>query len=175
MITRAQIYSQEAAGLLRLVTTYRTLLEGQLYRFYPNKEDTVKVLLTQLTKQGRIFYNEELRRYSANADCDEYADAGMVAAVWVLLDFLDRAEHHSASDFPIKLCFIANGDLYEIIHVPLEQEVLLNHAVAEMGKDDARRIILLDRPDQIGKLQIENTTGYCTVAPDDVVSYYKLG
>ena len=174
MITREQIYHQEAAGLLRLVTTYRTLREEQLYRFYPGKEDKVKVLLTQLTKQGRIFYNEELRRFSANADCDEHADAGMIAAVWVLLDFLDRAEYHSASDFPVKLCFIANGDLYEVIHVPLEQEALLNHAVAEMGKDDARRIVLVDRPDQIGKLQIENTTGFCTVAPDGAVSYYKL-
>ena len=174
MITREQIYSQEAAGLLRLVTTYRTLLEEQLYRFYPGKEDAVKVLLTQFTKQGRIFHNEEQRRFSANADCDEHMDGGMVAAVWVLLDFLDRAEYHTASDFPVKLCFIANGDLYEVIHVPLEQEVLLNHVVAEMGEDDARRIVLVDRPDQVGKLQIENTTGYCTVAPDGVVSYYKL-
>lgn len=174
MITREQIYHQEAAGLLRLVTTYRTLHEEQLYRFYPGKVDKVKVLLTQLTKQGRIFYNEVLRRFSANADCDEHADAGMIAAVWVLLDFLDRAEYHSASDFPVKLCFIANGDLYEVIHVPLEQEALLNHAVAEMGKDDARRIVLVDRPDQIGKLQIENTTGFCTVAPGGAVSYYKL-
>lgn len=43
-----------------------------------------------------------------------------------------------------------------------------------MGEDDARRIVLVDRPEQIGRLQIENATGYCTVAPDGAVSYYKL-
>lgn len=174
MITRDQIYNQEAAGLLRLVTTYRTLLEAQLYGFYPGKEDQVKVLLTRFVKQGRIFYNQAHQRYSINVYCDEHTDADMTAAIWVLLDFLDRIEYHTASDYPIKLCFIASGDLYEVIHVPFDQEVLLNHVVKQMGKDDARRIVMVDRPEQIGKIHIKNTTGYCTVAYDGTVSYFKI-
>ena len=173
MITREQIYHQEAAGLLGLITMYRTLLEVQLYRFFPGKEDTVKTLLTQFTKQGRIFHNSEQRRYSANAECDAHVDVGMVAAVWVLLDFLDRAEYHSSSDFPVKLCFFAGGELYEVIHVPLEQEVLMNHAMAEI-EDDARRIVLVDRPEQIDSIRIDSATGYCTVARNGTVTYFKL-
>jgi hypothetical protein len=37
----------------------------------------------------------------------------------------------------------------------------------------ARRIILVDRPEQIGAIGIPNTTGFCSVDPDGAVTYYK--
>ena len=33
---------------------YPGILERQLFRFHPGKEDHIKTLLTQLSKQGRI-------------------------------------------------------------------------------------------------------------------------
>ena len=51
-------------------------------------------------------------------------DAGMMAAVWVLIDFIEEVEFHSVSDYPAKLLFFAGGEVYEVIYVPLNQEAL---------------------------------------------------
>lgn len=177
MKTRDQIYGKEAADLLRAVTMYRSLLEDQIYRLCPGKEQVVKNLLIHLAKQGRIYHNPQGRRYSADQDCDSKIDGGMIAAVWVLLDFIDRVEYHSASDFPVKICFFAGGEMYEIIHVPYEQEILMSHALAEKmakNEDPARRIVLVDRPEQINNIKIPNVTGFCDVAADGSVRYFKL-
>ena len=55
MKTRAEIYGNEAADLLRIVTMYPGLCEHQLLCFHPGKEDTAKALLSHLERQGRIF------------------------------------------------------------------------------------------------------------------------
>lgn len=52
MKTRAQIYSQEAAGILRDISMYRILREGQLLRLYPGKEAAVRNLLAYPRYEG---------------------------------------------------------------------------------------------------------------------------
>ena len=53
MKTRADIYGQEAADLLREVSMYPGLSEGQLARFHPGREEKVRNLLAHLQRQGR--------------------------------------------------------------------------------------------------------------------------
>ena len=171
--TREQIYGNEASDLLRNITMYKTLTEEQIYRLYPGKEAVIKNLLAHLTRQGRVYRSPESGRVSASAECDAKADAGIIAAVWVLIDFIDKAEYHSAGDFPVKIGFFADGELYEIIHVPYEQEMLMTHALAGKNETAARRIVLVDRAEQIGSIDIPNTTGFCSVTPDGTVRYYK--
>jgi hypothetical protein len=120
-----------------------------------------------------MYRNPENRRVSANADCDSQVDSGMIAAVWVLIDFIDKTEYHSSGDFPVKINFFANDDLYEIIYVPYEQEALMNHALSENNELTAKRIVLVDVPDQIKQINIPNTTGFCSVSSDGTVQYYK--
>ena len=172
--TREQIYGEEAADLLRNITMYKTLTEDQVYRFYPGKEAVTKNLLTHLTRQGRIYRNSEDKRISASAECGARIDHGLLAAVWVLIDFIDRVEYHAAGDFPVKISFFADGEIYEIIHVPYEHEALMNHALAGDNETAARRLILVDRPEQIGAIDIPNTAGFCSVDTDGTVRYYKF-
>lgn len=174
MKTRAQIYSNEATDLLRNITMYKTLTEDQIHRLYPGKEAVIDNLLAHLIRQGRVYRNPENRRVSATADCDAKIDAGMIAAIWVLIDFIDKTEYHSAGDFPVKICFFANGELYEIIYVPYEQEMLMNHALSENHETMALRIVIVDLPEQIRNINIPNTTGFCSVSSEGTVQYYKL-
>lgn len=94
-------------------------------------------------------------------------------AAWVLLDFIDRAEYHSASDFPVKIIFFADGELYEIVHVPNGQEALIGHALSAKEDGAGRRIVLVESPEQIGRVNIPYTSGFCTVDPDGSIRYYK--
>nr|WP_298061431.1 DUF5697 family protein [uncultured Blautia sp.] len=52
MKTRSDLYSREAAEILRLITMYPGILEVQLIRFFPGKETKIKNLLSHLKKQG---------------------------------------------------------------------------------------------------------------------------
>ena len=67
MKTRAEIYGNEAADLLRTVTMYPGLSEQQLLCFHPGKEDTAKALLSHLERQGRIFQTESGGYFPANS------------------------------------------------------------------------------------------------------------
>ena len=93
MKTRAEIYGNEAADLLRTVTMYPGLSEQQLLCFHPGKEDTAKALLSHLERQGRIFQAESGGYFPAGQPAK--LDRALVRAVWVLLDFIQRAEYLS--------------------------------------------------------------------------------
>ena len=103
MKTRAQSYGQEAACLLRDITMYRVMTKEQVLRLYPGKREKVQNLLAYLVRQGRIWECEEY--FCAAPECAEDIDRGLLAAVWVLADFIDRVEYHSVGDFPAKIIF----------------------------------------------------------------------
>lgn len=131
MKTREQIYGQEAAGILRDVSMYRALTEMQLLKLYPHKESKIRNLLSYLQKQGRIVQCGEY--YRIPAEVEESIDHGLSKAVWVLTDFMEQVEYHSVSDYPAKIIFFADGEVYEIIY-------------AEPGKEQLRAAVSVRLP-----------------------------
>ena len=174
MKTRSEIYNKEAAEILRVVTTYKTLEEQQIFALFPNKQDAVKNLLTYFVKQGRLYFNSETKRYSIDEKCDENPDCTLIHAFWILLDFIDKVTYHTADDYPIKISFFTDGELYEIIHLSFEKEQLTLHILSETAKNGSRRIILMDSAELIKDFGIANTSCYCTVDTNGTVQYYKL-
>lgn len=173
MKTRAELYGQEAADLLRIVSMYPGLSELQLCRFYHGKEEVVQTLLSHLKKQGRIMQDPSGRYFPAGS-APSNPDNELCKAVWVLLDFIDRVEFHSVSDFPVKIIFFAAGELYEIISIPAEQEALVSHLLQKTKAEDCgRRILIVENPKQISMLNIPCVSAYCTVGPDGGINYYK--
>lgn len=63
MKTRAEIYSKEAADILRNITTYHYMRHDQLLRLYPGKEEKIDNLLSFFLRQGRIFRDEHSGLY----------------------------------------------------------------------------------------------------------------
>lgn len=172
MKTREEIYGNEAADLLRSISMYRIMTEQQLLRFFSGKEDKINNLLTHLLRQGRIFYNSANATYYAEQRMTP--DPGMTAALWVLLDFIDKVEYHSVSDFPAKLVFFASCEVYEVIHVPLGQEAMVCHLWSQQTEEDPpRRIVVVDSQEQIASIDIPSVSGFCTVDGDGQVSYFK--
>ena len=89
--------------------------------------------------------------YRIPADAEESIDHGLSKAVWVLTDFMEQVEYHSVSEYPAKIIFFADGEVYEIIY-------------AEPGKE----------PEQIAEIHTPNTSGYCTVSSGGEVQYYQI-
>ena len=172
MKTRADIYGQEAAELLREISMYPGLSGQQLIRFHPGKEDKVRNLLVHLQRQGRTALTET-GGYFPQGEHTRAADAGLIRSVWVLLDFIDRVEFHSPSDFPVKLLFFSAGSMYEVVYVVAGQEALIAQALRQYRQGESRRIVLVEDAGQIPLLDFPDISGFCTVEPDGKVSYYK--
>ena len=81
MKTRAQIYEREAAALLRDISMYQVMTEGQLLRLHPGKKDKTRNLLAYLVRQNRVWQVDDF--YCAAQDSLENMDRGLLAAVWV--------------------------------------------------------------------------------------------
>ena len=171
MKTRAQIYEREAAALLRDISMYHVMMEEQLLRLHPGKEDKIRNLLAYLVSQNRVWKVNNF--YCYTPDCVKDMDRGLLAAVWVLADFIDQVEYHSVGDYPAKIIFFADGEVYEIIHAAQGKEVLLSHVLADPGEQPSRYLVLVDEPAQISELLIPNVNGYCTVSPAGEVQYYQ--
>lgn len=169
MKTRAEIYANEAADLLRIITMYPGLSETQLLRFHPGKEAAVKALLSHLGRQGRILTENDAY---FPAGSPPKVDQALVRAVWVLLDFIGRADYHAAADFPVKLVFFADGELYEVAYAADGQETLVSHALRG-SKGGSRRMIVLDTPTQISKIDCPGLSAFCTVSADGQTQYFK--
>lgn len=172
MKTREQIYRQEAASLLRDVTTYHCAKGEQLKRLYPGKEEKIERLLGYLVKQGRIFYRSDKDIYFDHPDA--VIDAEMFAALWVLADFGDKYEYHSIDDYPTKIVFFAEGETYEIVYVTPGREALILHAM-RMRKDgdSGIKILIIKDVSQIEKIDLEDAI-FCTVDMESgKVQYYK--
>ena len=171
MKTREQLYGKEAAGLLRDISSYHCIRREQVYRLYSNKNKTVlDNLLFYLTKQGRIFYDQSTDIFCDSLDLE--VDREMLAALWVLADFADRAEYHSPDEFPTKIIFFADGESYEIICVPPDKETMVQHALSQ-SREEGRRILIVENTEQISRLRIPNAT-FCIVADTGEIQYFKI-
>lgn len=171
MKTRAQIYGQEAASLLRDITMYQALTKDQLLALYPGKQSKIENLLSYLVKQSRICFDGVY--YCPSSVSNEAFNTSLSSAVWVLIDFIDRVEYHSAGDFPSQIIFFADGEIYEIIHAASGKEALFNHILSDSCEVPSKYLIIVDQAEQIEDLQIPNAAGYCTVAADGTVQYYQ--
>ncbi|MCD7965744.1 MAG: DUF5697 family protein [Clostridiaceae bacterium] len=172
MKTRADIYGQEATELLRLISLYPGLIQNQLDGFFPGKGDTVVAgLLSHLKRQGRIEQGSGGGWFPYGKT--PQADPGLLQSVWVLLDVIDRVEHHSPGDFPAKIVFFSDGEIYEIIYAAVGREALISHALKQDARQDSRRIVLVEEPGQIPLFDFPNIAGFCTVSSSGQVLYYQ--
>ena len=172
MKIRKEIYGNEAAELLRDIATYHYIRHDQFLKLYPGKEEKIENLLTFFVRQGRIFLDKTLEMYHDGTESSP--DYEMIAAIWVLADFIDKSDYHSSTDFPVKLIFIADGELYEVIYVASGNETLVEHALAQREQDAEKRIVIVDGTEQFSRLNIPDVTAYCTVDMDSgAVQYYK--
>ena len=172
MKTREQIYRQEAASLLRDISTYHCIMGKQWTRLYPGKEDKIERLLEYLVKQGRMFYYEYKDTYFLTRETEP--DREMLSALWVLSDFGDKCEYHSTDAYPSKIVFFADGETYEIVYVPADKIGLIMHAMKARKDDDCgKKILIVEDASLIDEIELENAI-FCTVDMETgEVEYYK--
>lgn len=171
MKTRADLYGNEAKSLLRDIAMYHVLTKEQILCLHSGKQDKIENLLSYLTKQGRIHNINGM--FCDTLESVENLDRGLLAAVWVLTEFIGQVEYHIAGDYPAKVIFAAEGEVYEIVYVAEGKEILISNVLKNAGEAPPRYILLVDDPAQIEQLYVPNVGGYCTVTPEGIVQFYQ--
>lgn len=171
MKTRDEIYG-EAEALLRIITTYHTLTYEQVLKTFPKKPESLKVMIANLIRQGRIFYDSDSNLLCDKPEAAKEPDWEMIAAYWVMLDFKKVLVYHTSGDFPVKVHFFSQDEVYEIIYVQPEQETLLNHVFAQSKEEDVNRLVIITSVEQAKKIDISNVVAFCMVDSEGHVSYY---
>ena len=103
--------------------------------------NSIKSLITSLVKQGRIYHDKEAGLLCDSPEAAKSPDRGTIAAFWVLLDFEKPIVFHTSGDFPVKLHFFSENEEYEILYVPLEQEILVDHVMKSIPRHDVLRLV----------------------------------
>lgn len=158
--------------IIRLLSTYHALTLLQFEAFFPElTRQKLLLLLKKLEKTGRLTLipEKELVLYTENC----VPNPSILSAFWVLLDFREDITYHTASDFPVTLTFYTQSDAYDVIHIPDEKEILMNHALSAYKEDSPRRIAVVDNARQIPLLDFPGITAFCTVMPGGKVQYYR--
>jgi len=113
--TLNRLYDNDAATVLSEISMYPGILEEQLLRLHPEKEEQTINILRYLQRQGRIKRDRRNSYYSASntlkSECEE-----VIRRIWVLLDFMPDVEYHAVSDYPVAISFFVGGEEYQIIH-----------------------------------------------------------
>lgn len=171
MKARGPSFEQEAARLLRDISMYQVLRKEQLLRLYPGKEQTVRMLLAYLVNQNRIVLQKGLY-YMATGRPDNI-NFGLLDAVWVLVDFIDRVEFHCVGEFPAKVIFTADGEVYEVVYAERGKETMLSQLMGRQEGEPPHYLVLVEDSEQIPALNLPSVRGYCTVSPNGEVQYYQ--
>lgn len=160
------------ANLTHLLSLYRSLTLAQLKRLYPKlPEEKLTALLRKLEKSGRITFEQDTGVLFCPGESTR--NAAVIAAFWVLLDFLPEVTYHTVSEFPVILTFYTQSDCYEVIHVPEEKEILMNHALSAWEQDTSRRLVIVEQAGQIPLLRFPGIAAFCMIMPDGQVQYYQ--
>lgn len=165
----------EAALLIRILTNYHAVTYEQALLLFPKKPDAMKSLIKNLRKQQRVFFDEGRGLLCDRPESADSPDYGMIAALWVLLDFKKAVAYHTGGDFPVKIHFFAQDEAYEIIHVLPGQEALMNHVLSFTPKESVNRLVVLEEESQGSLIKIPNVVAFCLVGQDGKVSYYRKG
>ena len=98
--------------------------------------------------------------YSLTPELPKDRDRGLEAAVTVLADFMEQVEYHAAGEYPVKIIFLAGGEVYEILYAEPGKEAILNLLLARPEQEPPVRLVILEDAAQVALLAIPNVRAY---------------
>lgn len=161
---------REVEEIIRILSMYGAVPRDQFLKLFP-EEGKIDSLLWRLWKMRRVHISPT---GIVSAEEEGEPNRDRLTALWVLVDFIDRAIYHCVGEFPVQLSFFATGEVYEVVVVHIGQEALIDHAFwCQRGDIPPRRIVVVDQKGQVERLHIQNTAAYCTVNEEGQVEYFK--
>ena len=127
--------------------------------------------MSYLCKQKRLFLVDGF--YSLTPELPKDRDRGLEAAVTVLADFMEQVEYHAAGEYPVKIIFLAGGEVYEILYAEPGKEAILNLLLVRPEQEPPVRLVILEDAAQADLLAIPNMRAYCLLDSYGNIQYLQ--
>ncbi len=111
--------------------------------------------------------------YSLTPELPKDRDRGLEATVTVLADFMEQVEYHASGEYPVKIIFLADGEVYEILYAEPGKEAILNLLLTRPEQEPPVRLVILEDATQVDLLAIPNVRAYCLLDGDGSVQYLQ--
>jgi len=154
-----------------LISMFERIQKNQLVKLFENEKFAYK-LIKKLISKKKIFESEDKRFLSTSQEYLEKPNESMRKSIWVLIDFIDKIDFYSVSNFPCQIVFISKNELYEIIYIKSGEEMIINQYCKINRNEDIKRIIVIDNLEQIRRINIETAISFCLVKGNKT-DYYK--
>ena len=163
---------QEAKLLLKYMGMYKAMRPEQVYGLLSDfHRDATRQVIIRLVYQRKLYFDPSaccFRESMSNAPID----TGMLKALWVLVDRLEKAGSHTAGDGTVKLCFEEEGQLCSVVYCPRGREKQISKEADALTGENAHAILIVDKPEQFALLDCGETVEFCTVSDSGKVTYY---
>lgn len=163
-----------------LIQKYNALYKEQIYEYFSKDSRTQFVgrALKVLEKERNIYINQECRLVAVNEESFEAREYGTLQCVWALLGIMDQKkveEHFLASkeEYPVRIVFVGDGEIYDILYVSEAEITVVNNLFVRKRIDGCGHIVVVEKPEDIPKIQIPDVVGFCKVKEDGKVEYYR--
>ena len=89
--------------------------------------------------------------------------------------FVDEAWKLLASkeEYPVRIVFYGSGEIYDILYVTEAEITVVNNLFSRKEIDGCGHIVVVEKPEEIPKIRISDTIGFCTVKEGGEVEYYR--
>lgn len=163
-----------------LLGKYGVLYKSQLYEFFAKcgREHFVGKALKVLEKERYVYVQQEMEMVFASHEALKDRDCGTLLCVWALLGIMDTKKveehfHASADEYPIRIVFVGDGEIFDILYVPEADIGLANHLFTRKKIDGCGHIVVVEKPEEIPEIQIPDVVGFCIVKEGGAIEYYR--
>lgn len=159
--------------LKRLLGEYGVLEIRQIIKYFHYKEEkNVRNMLVYMARNGQIVTQKNRFVALGEKTLQDGPDWKRINSFWALLEFIQTISYHIPVDYPAQIYFFSDDAEYEIIHVALGDENLINSIFARKEKNEVRYIVVVEEPRQLETLEIPGAQWFCTVGPDGSLEKY---
>ncbi len=166
--------------LLGIISTYNVVYKRQLYELFSadGRDKLVGRAIKALEKERRIYVDPYTHMIAMNETSYGAKEEGTLLALWVLISLMQQKkieEHFLAAkaEYPVRIIFVGDAEIYDIMYVPETDVALVNSLFSRKNIESSGHIVIVETPDYIPAIILDNIIGFCLVKEDGTVEYYK--
>lgn len=172
-IRGAAEHNKDIKKMREFMSEYKVVTTEQFDR-YLNKEPRIcNIIRNRMVRNDTLFVIDGM--CSVKPDWMHYYDRAMIRAVWVMLDLCENPEHNMSADYPSKLRFSKDGEVYDVCVIEEGKENTVNVFYNKFSDEIGKYLVVVDKKEQIPKINFEGIVAFCIVDEDGKIRYYRNG
>lgn len=157
--------------MVYLITEYGALLKSQVKAYLGLEEETIKRIIKNLSKKGRIVYEAKNDVIKAGNEIKE--DRNLITCFWIVQDFKNDLTFHYVGNYPLMIIVYAKDAVYEVFYCPKDEELTMSHAINQIRTTvGAKTLIVVEEKYQMPLINVPNAV-FCMINDEGKVLYYE--